>query len=160
MAESAHDAGGRIGLLDYGQSKQLPTRVRLSLARLILAMEPGTEAADSDLVAACVRDLGLRFEKTDNRLQAAMAAGMFDSRLSHKCACVSGFEAYEGGDMVMWGSLVVGANKHACIMGCGTLGCASRRLTAACRLPWLPACLTPDSHKCAYPSGTKGYDMG
>ena len=59
--------------------------MRLALARLILAMEPGTEAADSDLVAACVRDLGLKFERTDNRLQAAMAAGMFDSRLSHKC---------------------------------------------------------------------------
>ena len=85
-ADSRGAAGGRIGLLDYGQSKQLPTRVRLALARLILAMEPGTEAADSDLVAACVRDLGLKFERTDNRLQAAMAAGMFDSRLSHKCA--------------------------------------------------------------------------
>ena len=28
-------AGGRIGLIDYGQSKQLPHEARLSFARLV-----------------------------------------------------------------------------------------------------------------------------
>lgn len=31
--------GGRIGLLDYGQSKQLPEEQRHALARLVLEMD-------------------------------------------------------------------------------------------------------------------------
>ena len=38
-------AGGRIGLIDYGQSKQLPHEARLSFARLVRVLRiPGLAA--------------------------------------------------------------------------------------------------------------------
>jgi aarF domain-containing kinase len=79
-------AGARIGLIDYGQSKQLPEAERLAFAALLL--ELGRERRDvrPAAVARCLADLGLRFERSDNEaLMTKMAFGMFDTRTSHRC---------------------------------------------------------------------------
>ncbi|KAK9908263.1 hypothetical protein WJX75_005060 [Coccomyxa subellipsoidea] len=77
--------GARIGLIDYGQSKQLPEAERLAFAALLL--ELGRERRDvrpADM-ARCLADLGLRFERSDNEaLMTKMAFGMFDTRTSHR----------------------------------------------------------------------------
>ncbi|EIE21462.1 ABC1-domain-containing protein [Coccomyxa subellipsoidea C-169] len=77
--------GARIGLIDYGQSKQLPEAERLAFAALLL--ELGRERADvrPAAVTRCLADLGLRFEREDNQaLMTKMAFGMFDTRTSHR----------------------------------------------------------------------------
>lgn len=35
--------GGRVGLIDYGQSKQLPLQARLAFARLVCALDQGSK---------------------------------------------------------------------------------------------------------------------
>ena len=83
-------AGARIGLIDYGQSKQLPEAERLAFAALLL--ELGRERADvrPAAVTRCLADLGLRFEREDNQaLMTKMAFGMFDTRTSHRCAALT-----------------------------------------------------------------------
>lgn len=76
--------GGRVALLDYGQSKQLPEADRLAFARLILTMEKGHGRADAPAVAGALRELGLQFSKDDIDIQKKMAYGMFDTRTSYK----------------------------------------------------------------------------
>ena len=76
--------GGRIGLLDYGQSKQLPEHVRLSLARLMLELGRGQRRARPAVVARLLHDMGLRFSRPADDIQMMMAFGMFDSQLSHR----------------------------------------------------------------------------
>ncbi|CAI5531046.1 unnamed protein product, partial [Closterium sp. Naga37s-1] len=53
-------AGGRVALLDYGQTKQLPEALRLNLARLVVAI------ADEDMlvVGSCFRAMGIETAKT------------------------------------------------------------------------------------------------
>ena len=76
---------GKVALLDYGQSKQLPEADRLAFARLILTMERGYGKADAALVARAMRELGLRFSKEDDAvILKKMAYGMFDTRTSYK----------------------------------------------------------------------------
>lgn len=77
--------GGRIGLLDYGQSKQLPEHVRLSLARLMLELGRGRQHARPAVVVQVLHEMGLRFSRPADELQMMMAFGMFDSQLSHRC---------------------------------------------------------------------------
>ena len=75
-------AGGRIGLLDFGQSKQLPERERLAFAALIAELARGRRgagAARPERVLQRLSDLGLRFERRDARLATRMAFGMFDT---------------------------------------------------------------------------------
>lgn len=79
-------AGGRIGLLDYGQSKQLPEHVRLSLAKLMLELGRGQTHARRDVVAKLLHEMGLRFSRPADDIQTMMAFGMFDSQLSHRYA--------------------------------------------------------------------------
>ena len=79
-------AGGKIGLLDYGQSKQLPDAERLAFAALLLEMAGGKGAAKPERVAAALQALGLRFARVDERLMTKMAFGMFDTQTSHRCA--------------------------------------------------------------------------
>jgi predicted unusual protein kinase regulating ubiquinone biosynthesis (AarF/ABC1/UbiB family) len=67
--------GGRVGLIDYGQSKQLPDAYRGAYARLVLALNKGTEAE----VAEALARLGVGFSKEDVPLQAQMARGCFDT---------------------------------------------------------------------------------
>lgn len=76
--------GGRVALLDYGQSKQLPETDRLAFARLVLTMEKGYQRADGPTVAKALHELGLRFSKDDIDIQKKMAYGMFDTRTSYK----------------------------------------------------------------------------
>lgn len=74
-----------MGLIDYGQSKQLPQPARLGFARLVLEMARGRKQADAVVLADRLREMGLRFTNDDNpRIQAMMAFGMFDTELSHK----------------------------------------------------------------------------
>ena len=80
-----------MGLIDYGQSKQLTEDTRLAFARLMVEMSKGKRQSDARVVATCLRDLGLRFDNDDNLpLQAMMAFGMFDTEQSHKCVPCSG----------------------------------------------------------------------
>ncbi|KAL3146246.1 hypothetical protein ABBQ32_002949 [Trebouxia sp. C0010 RCD-2024] len=69
--------GGRIAILDYGQSKQLPSRDRLALANLIIAL------ADKDIlrISQAMDKLGVRTGTTDPSIRAKMAYIMFDTRL-------------------------------------------------------------------------------
>lgn len=67
--------GGKIGLIDYGQSKQLPDECRASFAALVIALEK------KDQVAICqaLDAIGVVTERDDLPLKAQMARGMFDT---------------------------------------------------------------------------------
>ena len=69
-------AGGRIGLLDYGQSKQLPVESRLAFAELVLALRSG----DNPRISAAMYGLGVITEKGAEATRCKMAYGMFDTR--------------------------------------------------------------------------------
>ena len=69
-------AGGRIGLLDYGQSKQLPDESRLAFAELVLALWSG----DNPRISAAMYGLGVITEKGAEATRCKMAYGMFDTR--------------------------------------------------------------------------------
>lgn len=74
-----------MGLIDYGQSKQLDNKTRLAFASLILEMTRGKAAADPIVVSKRLQQMGLEFDNDDNlKIQAMMAFGMFDTELSHK----------------------------------------------------------------------------
>lgn len=78
-------AGGKVGLIDYGQSKQLNEKTRLAFAHLVLEMARGKKDADPNMVSKRLRDMGLEFDNDDNlRIQSMMAFGMFDTELSHR----------------------------------------------------------------------------
>lgn len=67
--------GGRIGVIDYGQSKRLPDWERAQFARLILALDSGNERA----VSKALDNLGVVTERDDTEIKAEMARGMFDT---------------------------------------------------------------------------------
>jgi predicted unusual protein kinase regulating ubiquinone biosynthesis (AarF/ABC1/UbiB family) len=67
--------GGRIGVIDYGQSKKLPDWERAQFARLILALDDGDEKA----VSKALDNLGVVTERDDTEIKAEMARGMFDT---------------------------------------------------------------------------------
>ena len=78
-------AGGKVGLIDYGQSKQLEEKTRIAFARLVLEMTKGKQNADPEIVSDRLQQMGLQFDNNDNlRIQAMMAFGMFDTELSHR----------------------------------------------------------------------------
>ena len=85
LAVACH-AGARIGLLDYGQSKQLPDKERLAFAALVLELAGGPKAAHQERITDAVEALGLRFARRDTKLISRMAFGMFDTRTSHRRA--------------------------------------------------------------------------
>lgn len=62
----------------------------VSVSHSSCSVQLGKERADPQEVAGALQDLGLRFGGTDVRIQSMMAFGMFDSRMSHKCACTPG----------------------------------------------------------------------
>ena len=70
-------SGGRIAILDYGQSKQLPPRDRLALANLIVAL------VDKDIlrISQTMDKLGVKTGTNDPAVRAKMGYGMFDTRL-------------------------------------------------------------------------------
>jgi predicted unusual protein kinase regulating ubiquinone biosynthesis (AarF/ABC1/UbiB family) len=69
--------GGRIGLIDYGQSKKLPDRYRLPFAKMVLALEK------KDDMEICRALDGLNVETTakpgEEKVKAKIAWGMFDT---------------------------------------------------------------------------------
>lgn len=67
--------GGKIGLIDYGQSKKLPDRYRLPFAKMILALEK----KDDDEICKALDMLNIETSKDDKRLKARIAWGMFDT---------------------------------------------------------------------------------
>lgn len=69
--------GGRIGLIDYGQSKRLPDDYRASFARLILKL--GNQNPQEDEISRSLDELGVVTERDDKPLKAQMARGMFDT---------------------------------------------------------------------------------
>jgi len=73
--------GGKVGLIDFGQSKQLTTEEVDAFARLVVAAtEP---RADAGQVAQAVWDLGIVTGRTDDGIKevvARMAWDMFDTR--------------------------------------------------------------------------------
>ena len=75
---------GRVALLDYGQSKQLPEKERVAFAELLLAMAPGFRRADDRAVADRLLELGLRFSKDEPLTLKKMAYAMFDTRCSYR----------------------------------------------------------------------------
>ncbi|GIL52831.1 hypothetical protein Vafri_8592 [Volvox africanus] len=68
--------GGRVGLLDYGQSKQLPDEKRRAFAELVLALNRGRASE----ISAALGDLGVVTERKDPEIRTEMAYGMFDTR--------------------------------------------------------------------------------
>ncbi|GLC33499.1 hypothetical protein PLESTB_000081700 [Pleodorina starrii] len=68
--------GGRVGLLDYGQSKQLPDEQRRTFAELVLALNRGRAHEISSSLGA----LGVVTERNDPEIRTEMAYGMFDTR--------------------------------------------------------------------------------
>lgn len=80
--------GGKVGLLDYGQSKKLPDEERLGFASLILALGDGNPQRVSD----AMWDLGIVTDKDDAKLRTRMAYDMFDTAGTYVgavlcCAC-------------------------------------------------------------------------
>jgi len=69
--------GGRVALLDYGLTKELPDHVRLGFARLVIAAASRDPAA---IMAAC-RELGVVTQDDDPAGLLALMSLFFDSRI-------------------------------------------------------------------------------
>jgi predicted unusual protein kinase regulating ubiquinone biosynthesis (AarF/ABC1/UbiB family) len=89
---------GVVGLLDFGQCKELSDAQRRALARLFLALRAGGDAR----VAAALRDVGVATEHEDAATQAAHARGMFGT----------------SGALVMDPFGASAASRCACALGC------------------------------------------
>jgi len=68
--------GGKIGLIDYGQSKTLPDVYRAAFARLVQALARRDDVLS---VSAAVDGLGVVTEGDDAALKSELARGMFDT---------------------------------------------------------------------------------
>jgi hypothetical protein len=68
--------GGKVGLIDYGQSKQLPDDARIAFAKLIVALDKQDKPAINQAMWA----LGVVTPRDDEELRSKMAYGMFDTR--------------------------------------------------------------------------------
>ncbi|KAF6253521.1 hypothetical protein COO60DRAFT_1703776 [Scenedesmus sp. NREL 46B-D3] len=68
--------GGRVALLDYGQSKQLGEEDKHAFAALVLAMNKG----DKPAISAALGRLHVHTSSRDVNLLSEMAYGMFDTR--------------------------------------------------------------------------------
>ena len=69
-------SGAKIGLIDYGQSKQLPLSSKLAFAQLIHALDEGDDAQ----IGAALSGLGVVLGKGPPATASRMAYGMFDTR--------------------------------------------------------------------------------
>ena len=67
--------GGRIGLIDYGQSKKLPNKYRAPFAKMVLALEK----KDDNEISAALDALQVVTSKNDIALKSKLAWGMFDT---------------------------------------------------------------------------------
>ncbi|KAK9867340.1 hypothetical protein WJX84_005086 [Apatococcus fuscideae] len=66
----------RIGLLDFGQAKQLSQSLRWDFSRLIVALDN----QDEQQISEAMRKVGVVTERDDIALRSEMAYGMFDTR--------------------------------------------------------------------------------
>ncbi|KAK9826706.1 hypothetical protein WJX74_011071 [Apatococcus lobatus] len=66
----------RIGLLDFGQAKQLSQSLRWDFSRLILALDN----QDEQQISEALLKVGVVTERDDSSLRSEMAYGMFDTR--------------------------------------------------------------------------------
>ena len=80
FADAADDtwcpAGAKIGLIDYGQSKQLPLDSKLAFAQLIHALDEQND----DQIACALSSVGVVLGEGSPALASKMAYGMFDTR--------------------------------------------------------------------------------
>eukprot|EP00897_Mesotaenium_endlicherianum_P006219 jgi/Mesen1/5625/ME000282S04769 len=82
--------GGKVALLDYGQTKELPDRLRLSYARLVLAIC----ADDVDEIGRLFKEVGIQTEKTaqeDPDSFLRMSCMMFDTTMNSKYTTTNPF---------------------------------------------------------------------
>eukprot|EP00798_Chlamydomonas_sp_ICE-L_P027625 gene27625-7262_t len=68
--------GATIGLLDYGQSKQLSDHHKLAFARLIMSMSKMDKAG----IDTALKELDVQTESHDMGLRTDMSFGMFDTK--------------------------------------------------------------------------------
>ncbi|CAL8461942.1 g1473 [Coccomyxa elongata] len=82
---------GNIGLIDFGQSKQLTEEQRLAFARLVLALSAAGSAElltvvealsipQQQQISVAIDNIGIRLGKGSLGLRVRMAYGMFDTR--------------------------------------------------------------------------------
>ena len=69
-------SGAKIGLIDYGQSKQLPLSSKLAFAQLVHALDEG----DDTQIGSALRGLGVVLGEGPPAIASRMAYGMFDTR--------------------------------------------------------------------------------
>lgn len=69
-------AGAKIGLIDYGQSKQLPMSSKLAFAHLVHALDEQND----EQIATALSSLGVVLGEGSPALASRMAYGMFDTR--------------------------------------------------------------------------------
>jgi aarF domain-containing kinase len=80
---------GRVGLLDFGECKELPADVRILFARLTIALAQRNPAAALPLLAAC----GLDIEGATPEFAMVAAYIMFDTRMDMREAHMSPLDA-------------------------------------------------------------------
>ncbi|MFS8086757.1 MAG: ABC1 kinase family protein, partial [Acidobacteriota bacterium] len=68
--------GGHIGLLDFGLTKELPTRSRLGFARLVVAVNK----RDSEGISEAFRELGVKTKSDDPAELLSLMQLFFDAR--------------------------------------------------------------------------------
>ena len=69
-------SGAKIGLIDYGQSKQLPLSSQLAFAQLVHALDEGEDAQ----IGSALSSLGVVLGEGPPAIASRMAYGMFDTR--------------------------------------------------------------------------------
>ncbi|KAL3920180.1 MAG: hypothetical protein SGILL_003390 [Bacillariaceae sp.] len=67
---------GRLGLIDYGQTKSISDKEKLAIARVVCAIGSGASASE---IAAAMRDLGFRTKYDDDDILSKYAVLFFDS---------------------------------------------------------------------------------
>lgn len=80
-------AGGKIGLIDYGQSKRLPDAYRAAFARLVLELAAG----DEQKIATSLGSMGIVTEREDPPLQVRQPLLAAGSTVGYcpVCGCMS-----------------------------------------------------------------------
>jgi predicted unusual protein kinase regulating ubiquinone biosynthesis (AarF/ABC1/UbiB family) len=72
---------GRLGLIDYGQTRTLRKTDRLALARVVVGVGKSTNLMDNNLheIADAMRSFGFKSQHSDDVTTAKFAALYFDS---------------------------------------------------------------------------------
>ena len=73
---------GRLGLIDYGQTRTLTTHDRLALARVVVAL--GKKHLNAHEISDAMRNFGFRSTYNNDEIIAKFAALYFDSDIAGK----------------------------------------------------------------------------